>query len=204
MLSPYQVEASSITKQSPIKIFRRNHPYIMSLAAFRKSQQHEDLAKLAEEHFQHDLDESDRDVLKKSARTVSVHAAVGSLVGLGLGVYIAYRLRKARLDVFNAFRAVEKPTHVVFAGGRTEPIPNITPLLQPTRWGDFAAYFFFSLGGLFVGGETGLLTGTSGAARSIRRDPGREKKIENAYRRFRVDALRKEADRLENGAPVWE
>ena len=78
-----------------------------------------------------------------------------------------------------------------------EPIPNITPLLQPTRWGDFAAYFFFSLGGLFVGGETGLLTGTSGAARSIRRDPGREKKIENAYRRFRVDALRKEADRLE-------
>lgn len=91
----------------------------MSLAALRKSPQHEDLAKLAEEHFQNDLDESDRDVLKKSARTVSVHAAVGSLAGLGLGVYLAYRLRKVRLDVFNAIRVAEKPTHVVFAGGRT-------------------------------------------------------------------------------------
>lgn len=79
----------------------------------------EDLAKLAEEHMKHDLEPSDREVLEKAAGKVSVPAAIGTIVGLGLGVYAAFRLRKARVGMFNAFRATEKPTHVVFAGGRT-------------------------------------------------------------------------------------
>lgn len=91
----------------------------MSFAAFRKSPEHDDLAKLAEEHMKHDLEPSDREVLKQAAGKVSVPATIGTLVGLGLGIYAAFRLRKTRLSMFNAFRATEKPTHVVFAGGRT-------------------------------------------------------------------------------------
>lgn len=89
-----------------------------SLAAFRKSSR-DDLTKLAEEHLQHDLQQADRDVLRAAAARVTTHAAIGSLLGLGLGVFMAYRLRSARAAMFNAFRAQEKPTMVQFASGRT-------------------------------------------------------------------------------------
>ena len=89
-----------------------------SLAAFRKSGRDE-LAKLAEEHMQHDLQESDRSALRNAAAKLSTHATIGSLLGLGLGVFMAYRLRTARNTMFNAFRAREKPTRVQFADGRT-------------------------------------------------------------------------------------
>lgn len=91
----------------------------MSLAAFRRSPEYDDLGKLAEEHFKHDLDEEDRNVLIRAAKRISTPAVLGSLVGIGLGVYVAFKLRKARLDLFNAFRASEKPTQVMFSNGRT-------------------------------------------------------------------------------------
>jgi hypothetical protein len=93
-----------------------------SLAAFRKSSR-DDLTKMAEEHLQHDLQQSDRDALRSAARKVSTHATIGSLLGLGLGVFMAYRLRSARTAMFNAFRAQEKPTKVLFADGRTGEAP---------------------------------------------------------------------------------
>lgn len=89
-----------------------------SLAAFRKSGRDE-LAKLAEEHMQHDLRQSDRDVLRSAASALTTRTVVGSFLGFGLGVFMAYRLRTARTNMFNAFRAREKPTMVTFADGRT-------------------------------------------------------------------------------------
>ncbi len=89
-----------------------------SLAALRKSTR-EELSKLAEEHLQHDLQQSDRDTLRSAASKVSTHATIGSLVGIGLGVFMAYRLRTARATMFTAFRATEKPTAVQFANGKT-------------------------------------------------------------------------------------
>lgn len=90
----------------------------MPFAIFRKSPQHDELGKLAEDHMNHDLEQSDRDALVKAAGKVSMPTAVGTLLGLGLGVYAAFRLRRVRTDMFNAFRATEKPTHVVFSNGR--------------------------------------------------------------------------------------
>lgn len=95
-------------------------------AALRRDPRHAEFARLADEHMQHDLEESDRDCLKKAAGRVSIPATIGTLVGLGLGVYAAVRLRRTRADVFRMFRAAEKPTHVVFAGGRTGTILTST------------------------------------------------------------------------------
>jgi hypothetical protein len=81
--------------------------------------------------------------------------------------------------------------------GRTEPISDLTPLLAPTRASDIATYAFFSIAGLFLGGETGLLTGASSARRTITRDPVRRERIEKALRAFRIDTLRKQAELLE-------
>ena len=88
-----------------------------SLAVLRKNVG-EDISKLAEEHLKHDLQDSDRDTLNDAATKIGMHATVGSFLGLGLGVFLAFRLRRNRSKMFNAFRTVEKPTYVKFADGR--------------------------------------------------------------------------------------
>ena len=103
-----------------------------SIAAFRKSKSDE-LSKLAEEHMQHDLRQSDRDALRNAASKFSTHATIGSLVGLGLGIFLAYRVRSARTTMFNAFRAREKPVKVQFADGRTGGFSEISPLILSSR-----------------------------------------------------------------------
>lgn len=87
------------------------HPLqMMSLAAFRRHAQHDELAQLAESHFQHDLTADDREVLKGAAKTISWHASFGSTVGLGLGCFLAYRARSMRRNLFNQFiRTSDQP-----------------------------------------------------------------------------------------------
>lgn len=89
-----------------------------SFALLRRNASKE-ISDLAEEHIQHDLNQSDRDALKSAAGTFSTYTTIGSLLGLGLGAAMAFRVRKVRTDYFKAFRAMEKPTHVQFANGRT-------------------------------------------------------------------------------------
>jgi hypothetical protein len=88
-----------------------------SLAILRRNIGPE-LAQLAENHIQHDLRESDREALNSAAKKLSTYTTVGSLVGLGLGAVLAFRVRSVRAQAFKAIRAVEKPTHVRFADGR--------------------------------------------------------------------------------------
>ena len=64
------------------------------------------------------LQQSDRDTLKSASRRLSIHASIGSIVGLGIGAALAWRFRVYRLKFFDAFRAKQRPTHVRFADGR--------------------------------------------------------------------------------------
>ena len=73
-----------------------------------------------------------------------------------------------------------------------EPIPDITNQLAPSKWSDAATYFFFSLGGLFLGGEVGFLTGSASASRTITKDSQAKERIEKAFKRFRIDAMKRE------------
>ncbi|RDW60214.1 hypothetical protein BP5796_11820 [Coleophoma crateriformis] len=91
-----------------------------SLAAFRTTGLRSDLQKLANEHFQHDLTENDRALVAAAATKPSQHAMIGSLLGLGLGLALASRVRSNRTKMFAAFRAMERPTQVKFADGRLE------------------------------------------------------------------------------------
>jgi hypothetical protein len=87
------------------------------LALFRPTPQYNDLSELAQQHFNHDLTPEDRDTLKAASGKIPRHAMLGSLLGLGLGVYAAVRLRRVRADVFAALQSAKKPTRVVFADG---------------------------------------------------------------------------------------
>ncbi|KAF2736364.1 hypothetical protein EJ04DRAFT_511176 [Polyplosphaeria fusca] len=174
-----------------------------SLAALR-NQRNNEIRRLAEEHFQHDLTQSDRDTLRSAASKVSNYANIGSGLGLAFGIYCAFRLRRMRVAYFNAFRAAEKPVEVRFADGRTEAVPDITPQLAPSRWGDAATYFFFSVGGLFLGGESGFLLGTASASRSITKDPQTRERLEKAFANFRIDAMKKEIQQLEGKSKIAE
>ncbi|EXJ82989.1 hypothetical protein A1O3_06806 [Capronia epimyces CBS 606.96] len=170
-----------------------------SLAAFRKNAGDE-LGKLAEDHMKHDLRDSDRDILQRAASKASTHALIGSLAGIALGGWLAFRIRANRNAMYQAIKATERPTHVRFADGREEAIPDITPLLKPTPLGDIAAYTFFGIGGLFLGGETGFLTGVWAAKRTISEDPEAKHRIEKAVKAFRADVLRKQIQELESNS----
>jgi hypothetical protein len=89
-------------------------------------------------------------------------------------------------------------TWPLITGVITEAIPDITPLLRPTAFGDIAAYTFFSIAGLFLGGETGILTGIGAAKRTISQDSETKARVEKAYREFRADVLRKDIELLES------
>jgi hypothetical protein len=147
----------------------------------------------------HSLQASDRTALQSAASRLSTHTTIGSILGFSLGIFAAIRLRRNRTAMFNAFRTSEKPVAVQFAGGRTENLPDLTPMLKPSTLGDIATYSLFGLGGLFVGGETGLLTGGLSAQSAIKKDPEAKKRIEGAFRKFRAETLRLEADQLEKG-----
>ena len=110
-----------------------------SLAIFRKNPS-ADLHKLADQHIQHEygaatllscplspeflllipssLQPVDRETLKTAARKIPTHTSIGSVVGLGIGLLLAQRVRSKRLQFFQTFRAIQKPTHVKFADGR--------------------------------------------------------------------------------------
>lgn len=87
--------------------------------AFNRRRARDELNALAEEHFKHDLQPADRDKLQLSAQKIGVHTTLGSLIGIGLSTYFAFRLRKGRLQLFEALKTKEKPTAVQFADGRT-------------------------------------------------------------------------------------
>lgn len=106
--------------------------------------------------------------------------------------------------MYQAFRTSEKPTHVKFADGREEAIPDITPLLRPSTFGDIMTYTLFGAGGILLGGELGLVTGSWTARRSINQNPESKQRIEAAFRSFRADVLRKEIQMLESGQKSLE
>jgi hypothetical protein len=102
--------------------------------------------------------------------------------------------------MFNAFKASEQPTAVKFASGREEAIPDLTPMLRPSTLGDVATYSLLGAGGLFFGGETGLLTGSFRARSQIGADRESRDRIQTAFRKFQADALRTQANLLDSGS----
>lgn len=55
------------------------------------------------------LQPKDRESLRRAGRKLSTHVGLGSLIGIGLGLYGAYKLRNMRLAYFNAFKVTSFP-----------------------------------------------------------------------------------------------
>lgn len=91
-----------------------------------------------------------------------------------------------------------------FANGREEAIPDVTPLLKPSTLGTVATYLLFGSGGLFIGGEMGVLSGGFSARNKVGGDVESRRRIDAAFRNFRADVLEKQARDLKSGGgAVW-
>lgn len=148
----------------------------------------------------HSLTQVDRDNLKYAASAVKYGVSIGSAIGVGLGFALAFRIRSARRRLVTAIRTTDRPTHVRYADGREEAIPDFSAALAPSPVGDFFAYTLLGFGGLFLGGETGLLIGGYRAKGLVGSDPDSKQRIEDAWRKFRADVLRTQANILDQAA----
>ena len=90
---------------------------IHAIAAFRRGRSHE-LAELAEKHFQEDITSDDRQLLRNATNKVSIYTSIGTALGIGAGLLLAFRFRQARIRTWEAFKAREKPVAVRFTDGR--------------------------------------------------------------------------------------
>lgn len=147
-----------------------------------------------------------------------IHSTIGASVGLGVGLFLSLRLRRAGAAIYNAAKRVEKPTHLQFADGHTGkphyqyyqsnsglcfsltcvvPFPDTSEYFRPSTAGQILTGFLFSVSGFFLFGEIGLITGAASANRAISADPDARCRIERAFRSFRIDVLRSQADQLE-------
>ena len=79
----------------------------------------DEMVLLIKNHLQHDLTDSDRDALQSAVKKFRTRCAVSSILGAGLGVIIAFRLRRSKMLRFTTFQSQERPMHVRFADGRT-------------------------------------------------------------------------------------
>jgi hypothetical protein len=70
------------------------------------------------------LQETDKKTLVSAAGKVQTHALIGSLVGVGLGAFLAIRLRSNRQKLFSAFKAAEKPTVRIWRARHESPGPG--------------------------------------------------------------------------------
>ena len=77
-----------------------------------------ELALIAENHVKGDLQDSDREALRSARNTHDIHRTIGTYLGLGLGLFSAFRYRRSRMQKYTAFQTREKPIFVVFADGR--------------------------------------------------------------------------------------
>lgn len=82
-----------------------------------------DLKRFVANRCASDLSADDQMAMAKAHIMVGLYPMAGGWIGLGLGLFGAHRLRANRAALLRAFRAHERPSHIVFASGRTgEPI----------------------------------------------------------------------------------
>lgn len=88
----------------------------------------QEYAELAQRHLQHDLTTSDRQVLESAAKKFGLYSTIGASVGLGLGLFLSLRIRRAGQVFYNAAKKAEKPTAIQFADGHTGEPNQVTAL----------------------------------------------------------------------------
>ena len=79
-----------------------------------------------EEHLARTLSEDDRNAIRKAVSTTAIYSNVAPYLGIAVGLLGAHRLRANKIAMLRAFRTQERPTHVVFANGRTGMLPQRT------------------------------------------------------------------------------
>lgn len=85
---------------------------------------------LAQSHFAHDLQQSDRDALTKAAGKAQTHVLVGGLVGSALGLGLAWRGRIGIHRAFQAIKQAPKPAEVIMESGEH----GSYPFTRLARW----------------------------------------------------------------------
>ncbi|KAL8791608.1 MAG: hypothetical protein Q9195_005813 [Heterodermia aff. obscurata] len=157
----------------------------------------QDLKLLTEQRYQRDLSDSDREVLENAARKLRTYVTAGKILGLGLGLFSAFRIRRSKMQKYTAFHTQEKPLHVVFADGRIEAASGLSTVSKPSKFGHVATYTLLGLCGCAIGRDAGGFLGHMSNRKSLNQDPNLKVRVEELHQQLRAEILRKEADALD-------
>ncbi|KAL8680996.1 MAG: hypothetical protein Q9186_002831 [Xanthomendoza sp. 1 TL-2023] len=139
---------------------------------------------------------SDRFNLDSAKWTLVKHIAVGTVVGLGLGILLARRSLKSQLRAAQAFTRGEQLIAWVFDSGRTEALQKISETGSPSRARKTVTYLQFIGGGPIFGAFTGFVSGYAFADWTLRKDMASRSRIASAMYRCQATVMIKEAENL--------
>ncbi|KAK0638465.1 hypothetical protein B0T16DRAFT_462246 [Cercophora newfieldiana] len=153
------------------------------------------------------LAEPDRAILQSAAAHATIQPLLGSAVGLSLGLLAATRVHSVRITTLQSLRqhANIMVMHSSSLGRRLGsmelwhglPTTNRVPFLSRlwvanTHWTDAVTYLGFGINGLGLGYLSGSQSGKLTAQHTMIRDPEAWKRIEMAFSKLKVRALRHE------------
>lgn len=79
----------------------------------------QEFVELARRHYENDLTTTDRELLEKAGNRVGLYTTIGASVGLGLGVFLSLRVRRAGIKFYNQAKKIERPVAIQFKDGHT-------------------------------------------------------------------------------------
>ncbi|KAG8531817.1 uncharacterized protein KY384_003453 [Bacidia gigantensis] len=149
-----------------------------------------------------DLTASDHKTIKSAYRNYKERVYISAFVGLGLGVYTAYRFRQRRWRAYHAAlkTATDLLRHIKPYDKRNRP----AVVIRPSYLGDLATYLALGGFGLDFGGEIGVTIADRRVGRIITEDVECTERITQSSKKAKVEVLRVVADLMKQEADMLE
>ncbi|KAK6533619.1 hypothetical protein TWF694_002555 [Orbilia ellipsospora] len=139
----------------------------------------------------------DRQFLNDMDRKISGPVRTASLIGLSVGLFLAFRQRRGVMRAYRALRQEHRATTITFSNGAVQTLADVSMAPKPSRLGGLFTYTLLGFGGWLTGSTVGMWRARGVKERIMAEHPEVYKRIRKAERRSIVEDCRKLADTLE-------
>ncbi|KAF3902788.1 hypothetical protein AA313_de0204903 [Arthrobotrys entomopaga] len=139
----------------------------------------------------------DRQFMAEMDRKISKPIRTGTLIGLSIGLLLAFRQRRAVTRAYKALRQEHHATTITFSNGVVQTLADVSMAPKPSLFGGLLTYMVLGFGGSIVGSSFGMWRATGVRERVMAEHPEVYKRIRKAERRSIVEDCKTLADTME-------